>query len=100
MNVCTRDQTLLGTSENNALSQDIKIYPNPSNGTFFVKTKELKGKVETSIHDLSGKKVYSSVNNQNLEQTTKEYNVNLPKGVYIVTVKSDKGAYTQKLIIK
>lgn len=100
LNVCTRDQTLLGTSENNALSQDIKIYPNPSNGTFFVKTKELKGKVETSIHDLSGKKVYSSVNNQNLEQTTKEYNVNLPKGVYIVTVKSDKGAYTQKLIIK
>lgn len=100
INVCTRDQTLLGTSENNALSQDIKIYPNPSNGTFFVKTKDLKGSVETTIHDLSGKKVYSSVNTQNNEQTTKEYNVNLPKGVYIVTVKSDKGAYTQKLIIK
>lgn len=100
INVCTRDQTLLGTSENNALSQDIKIYPNPSNGTFFVKTKDLKGAVETTIHDLSGKRVYSSVNTQNNEQTTKEYNVNLPKGVYIVTVKSDKGAYTQKLIIK
>lgn len=100
LNVCTRDESFLGTTENKNLSEDIKIYPNPSNGNFFIKTKELKGKVETSIFDLSGKKVYSSVNNQNTEQTTKEYNVNLPKGVYIVSVKSDKGAYTQKLIIK
>lgn len=90
----------MATNENNALSQDIKIYPNPSNGNFFVKTKDLKGKVETTIHDMSGKRVYSSVNNQNSEQTTKEFNVNLPKGVYIVTVKSDKGAYIQKLMIK
>ncbi len=100
LNICTRDQNLLATTNSSALSQDIKIYPNPSNGTFFIKTKELKGKVETTIYDLSGKRVYSSVNTQNAEQTTKEYNVNLPKGVYIVTVKSDKGAYTQKLIIK
>ena len=56
--------------------------------------------IEEGQVTVNGKKVYSSVNNQNLEQTTKEYNVNLPKGVYIVTVKSDKGAYTQKLIIK
>lgn len=100
LNVCTRDQNLLATTESNALSQDIKIYPNPSNGTFFIKSKDLTGKVETTIHDLSGKRVYSSVNNQNREQTTKEYNVNLPKGVYIVSVKSDQGVYTQKLIIK
>lgn len=100
LNICTRDQSLLATTNTSALSQDIKIYPNPSNGTFFVKTKDLRGKVETMIYDMSGKKVYSSVNTQNAEQTTKEYNVNLPKGVYIVSVKSDKGAYTQKLIIK
>ena len=100
MDVCTRDQSFLATNENKNLSQDIKIYPNPSNGTFFVKTKDLKGKVETSIFDMSGKRVYTSVNNQNTEQTTKEYNVNLPKGVYIVSVTSDKGSYTQKLIIK
>ncbi|SEW14258.1 zinc-dependent metalloprotease [Kaistella antarctica] len=100
LNVCTRDESFLGTTENKNLFEDIKIYPNPSNGNFFVKTKKLTGKVETSIFDLSGKKVYSSVNNQSTEQTTKEYNLNLPKGVYIVSVKSDKGAYTQKLIIK
>ena len=100
LNVCTRDQNLLATNESNVLSQDIKIYPNPSNGTFFVKTKDLTGKVETTVHDLSGKRVFTSVNNQNSEQTTKEYNVNLPKGVYIVSVKSDQGVYSQKLIIK
>ncbi len=100
INICTRNQTLLATTENNVLSQDIKIYPNPTSGTFFVKTKDLRGKVETVIYDLTGKKVYSSTNTQNNEQTTKEYNVNLPKGVYIVSVNSEKGAYTQKLIIK
>lgn len=101
LELCTRNQEpLVMGVKDSSLTQDIKLYPNPSTGNFFVKTRELTGKVETSIYDVSGKRVYVSSDYQNAGQTTKEYNVNLPKGVYIVNVKSERGTYSQKLIIK
>lgn len=101
LELCTRDQEpiVMGVKDS-GLADNIKLYPNPSNGNFFVKTKELTGKVELSIYDTSGKRVYVSSDYQNAGQITKEYNVNLPKGVYIVNVKSERGTYSQKLIIK
>lgn len=100
LEVCTRSTETLGVNNANVLSNDIKIYPNPSDGNFFVKTKELTGKVETSIFDMSGKLVHQSSSTQSGEQTTKSYQLQLPKGVYVVHVKSNEGSYSQKLIIK
>jgi hypothetical protein len=72
-------------------SQKLIIYPNPIQNTFSVLGEESIIKLE--IFDLIGKSVYKSF-------TPKEtYNIEgLPKGIYIVKLKTDKETCTMKII--
>jgi len=101
LTVCTREteEVVLGTSNVNAIANDLKIYPNPSNGTFFIKSRELEN-VTVGVYDLSGKLIYSGNYNSTKGEFTKELNLNLSKGIYILQINSAKGKYSQKLIIK
>ncbi|MFN1217834.1 reprolysin-like metallopeptidase [Chryseobacterium kwangjuense] len=101
LEVCTREtQTVLATHEvASPLADDIKIYPNPSDGNFFIKSRNLKGEVKVGMFDASGKLVFSSAY-QSENNSTKEFNVNVPKGVYVISISSSKGAYNTKLVIK
>ena len=79
----------------------VGLYPNPNNGQFYLKANNVsQGEIFTQIFDTAGRKVYSKTNNHfggNLDQS---YNVNLPSGVYMVTIKTADGTSTHKLIIK
>ncbi|CAH0157742.1 reprolysin-like metallopeptidase [Chryseobacterium sp. Bi04] len=100
LQVCTQETQNLGTKElTSALGDDIKIYPNPSDGHFFVKSRNLKGEVKVNMFDSSGRLIYSSAY-QSGEDHTKEFNVNVPKGVYVISINSSKGVYNSKLVIK
>lgn len=77
----------------------IVIYPNPTSGLVFVDFGSMKGeKAEISVSDLSGRIVSTSL--ANLTQThMHEIDLrNFKPGVYFVSVKSDNGVFTQKLI--
>lgn len=81
---------------NNAL---VRVYPNPSNGTFNVRIPQYAGKVALQVVDLNGRVVYSqSDDNFNVEKT-----VNLgglQTGVYVLKVNTSEFNFTDKIIIR
>ncbi|MGG7467107.1 reprolysin-like metallopeptidase [Chryseobacterium arthrosphaerae] len=100
LEVCTQETQALGTKEiSSPLADDIKIYPNPSDGNFFIKSRNLKGDIKVTMLDASGRLVYSSAYKTE-GNDTKAFNVNVPKGVYVISINSSKGIYNTKLVIK
>lgn len=79
----------------------VGIYPNPNDGQFYVKAGDVaKGAVKTTIIDTAGRTVYNEMLNHNGGSLQHAYNVNLPSGVYIIVIETEKGVTNQKLIIK
>lgn len=100
LEVCTQETQNLGTKDAaSPLADDIKIYPNPSDGNFFIKSQNIKGDIKVTMLDASGRLIYSS-SYKSEGNNTKEFNVNVPKGVYVISINSQKGVYNTKLIIK
>lgn len=100
LEVCTQETQALGTKETvSPIADDIKIYPNPSDGNFFIKSRNIKGNVKVTMLDTSGRLIYSSIYKTEGDHT-KEFNVNAPKGVYLISIDSPKGIYNSKLVIK
>ncbi|WP_250253284.1 reprolysin-like metallopeptidase [Chryseobacterium sp. Marseille-Q3244] len=102
LEVCTQEtqnQSLATREVSSLLADDIKVYPNPSDGNFFIKSQNIKGEVKVTLFDSSGRLIYSSVY-QSEGNNTKELNVNVPKGVYVISISSSKGVYNSKLVIK
>ena len=100
LELCTRDAQTLAVNESTFNSDNIKVYPNPSAGNFFIKSKNLGGNAKVNIYDMNGRVVHTSGFNVLSGESTNEFNVNLTKGVYLLKVTSPKANYTQKLIIK
>ncbi len=100
LEVCTRNTQALAVNEQSPLANNIRVYPNPSNGNFFIKSRDLGGKANVVVYDLSGKIVYSTeLNVRKGESATNEINTKLSKGVYLLNVTTPEGNYSQKLII-
>ncbi len=75
-----------------------QLYPNPTNGIVFVQTNEpLKATDKLNLYNSTGQLIQSyttaSLKNKQLDLT------NL-KGIYFLELISDKGIFTQKLIVK
>lgn len=88
-------------SVNDLNASTVGIYPNPSNGQFFIKAANVaKGDVKTTIYDTSGKRVYTQNDAHFGGNLNQNYSVKLPNGVYMVTVETAAGSTTHKLIIK
>lgn len=100
LELCTRDSQELAVNEGASNSKNIKVYPNPSNGNFFIKSRDLGGNAKVVIYDMNGRVVHTSGFNVITGESTNEFNVSLTKGVYLLKVTSPKADYTQKLIIK
>ena len=78
---------------NQSSSKEIKIYPNPSNGTFniehpFEVIQQLK------IYDLNGSVIYSKINVASSEIISE-----LSAGTYIIELITETGSYSRKLIV-
>lgn len=81
------------TNEENTLSYETSIFPNPSEGKFTIAFKEI-GNYEVEIISIVGQKVAGL--NVDGNETTVE---NLPKGAYLVKITRDYQSTTKKLII-
>ncbi|MCT2560783.1 reprolysin-like metallopeptidase [Chryseobacterium herbae] len=100
LEVCTQRTQLLGTKEiSSPGADDIKIYPNPSDGKFFIKSRNFNGEMKVTLFDTAGRLISSDFYQSNGDHT-KEFNLNVSKGVYMININSPKGVYNQKLIIK
>ena len=72
---------------------DVAIYPNPSNGTFFINNSNKMYAIE--IYSIIGQKIYSEKNSTKSEITLP----NITKGMYFVRVTIDSNSVIKKLII-
>jgi hypothetical protein len=72
----------------NAPVPDIRIFPNPGRGRFFLEAENLSGSMEIRVYNTMGVLVFQSEEANSLDQ--KEINLeNLPAGMYMVKVKSE-----------
>ena len=71
------------------------IYPNPGNGSFYVNLNSNESAVLT-ILNLQGQSVYSTI----IENGYAAINTGLSPGIYIVSIQSESGLRTQKLVVK
>ena len=85
--------------DENALSQGVKVYPNPSAGSVFIELDRIEDpNVELQINDVSGRLVFSQSMNVGNGKIAIEHN--LPEGVYTISVSNGKLDYApQKLSV-
>jgi endonuclease I/chitodextrinase len=80
-------------TELNGDSTDFKMYPNPSNGNFYIENSNKAFSIE--IYNIVGQKVYERKNTTGSTLTV----TNLNKGVYLVKITDDSKSLIKKLII-
>ncbi|MCL9804879.1 T9SS-dependent M36 family metallopeptidase [Flavobacterium amniphilum] len=78
---------------------NIRIYPNPSNGLINIRINSFAGVANLQIVDLNGRVVYSK---ENIDfGTEKAFNLNhLQSGIYVVKLNGDTINHTQKIVLE
>lgn len=74
----------------------VLIYPNPNNGSFYLQIST--GFAEIKLMDSFGRVLYEQI----IEGTTGKHNISIfdtAKGIYSLTVNSNKGIITKKIIV-
>jgi M6 family metalloprotease-like protein len=73
----------------------VKVYPNPNNGRFNIDFASLIGRYHLVIQDMKGSIVYQ----EKAEATgSKELNLDLAAGIYILKINSEKGMLIRKIV--
>lgn len=80
---------------------NIGFYPNPGNGDFTLEfnIEEEKDEAVISIHDMTGKIVYTETV-KGKGNYKKQINLDEPSGIYILKIQQGKKAITKKLVIQ
>jgi bacillolysin len=87
----------LSTQENNF--ETFNVWPNPSNGSVTIQL-NTSDKVNVTLFDMRGRKVYNNVFNTAGDMFNQEVNFNsLEKGIYLLNVESEGKKATKKLLI-
>ena len=85
---------IVGVSKH-LLSEEIKIYPNPTSGNFSIDLENVSDMTELSIRDIHGRLVYSeNIENKNLVDIKLDHSA----GIYLLTLKSEKGIIVRKIV--
>ncbi len=77
----------------------IVFYPTVSDGKFTMKNHRALGEVTFGLYDLTGKLVYEDKFDQS-GSTTRDFDLNLNSGLYIVKIRSNNSSITKRIIIK
>lgn len=78
----------------NELGESISIYPNPSKGTFYIQNNSQASQSIITVYDSMGKKIME----KEIQNSTDE--INLPMGMYYVTIISGNKISTKKLSVQ
>lgn len=78
-------------------SSQVRVFPNPSNGTLGIRVNQFVGKLNIQVVDLNGRVVYDLNDSDfNIEKTI---NISsLQSGVYVLKLAGDNLNYSQKII--
>jgi len=82
------------TTHNPDLSQNINIFPNPTSNTISMTIKDLQAQT-VALYNAVGQRVLA----RQIKTDTQLDVSRLPSGVYLISIQTDKGVYSQKLVI-
>jgi len=85
----------------NQLKDDIKVFPNPSNGNFQVQINNSQAaqKLNLGIYTVRGELVFAKSDIQQQNVTNIEIS-DLPKGVYLMKLNGRKEFYSRKIVVQ
>jgi len=88
--------TLTGINDKETLTEEIKVYPNPTTGQFtvFYPGFQVQNSVEMRIYNLLGNVVYS----ETLRSIKEIFMMDVPTGIYFLQLKSGNNVHYQKLV--
>ena len=86
------DGTTLSTNEN-ALDQKIALFPNPSNGIYTIELSAAISIEKVTLNDIFGKQFAVALDSNNTLDIT-----SLQSGVYFLTIQTNEGTASKKLI--
>lgn len=97
----TSTVVITGIENTNPNISTINIYPNPSNGSFKVDVQLISAEnVSFEIRDLTGRKIFTSTE-ENTAAIVKDINLgNIAVGAYILSVSSKSGNANYRVVIK
>ena len=80
---------------------DLKIFPNPTGGAFFVQfTLATPTNVEITVSDMIGRRVYTESKANYLGLYSTEQDINkLPSGIYLLTLRVGGQQFTKKIVL-
>lgn len=87
----------LGTADNSTNQINFLVYPNPSNGSFIIKSRMDVGDATISIFDMNGRKVFGQ--SVELHQEASINASGLSAGIYVMQIDSANRSQTIKLVI-
>ena len=85
--------------EDDILKEALKIYPNPSNGTFYIKNNLNVNLHKATVYDMSGRLIFEMTLSGASETSTVNL-TGMAKGMYLVNIYSDHAFVTKKLILE
>ena len=90
------------TGLNEIIDNPIKInlYPNPTSSSSRLEIENVEGKVEITITDISGRKIQRMIARANNKLETTIDLSNHSKGIYFISIVTEKTKRTEKLILK
>ncbi|MBS4060251.1 MAG: T9SS type A sorting domain-containing protein, partial [Bacteroidetes bacterium] len=93
-------RSTVGVNEQNL--QNLRIYPNPSNGRIILAIDQLKAQsVTIRVNNIIGELVYSETTEANAGKLSREIGLeHLPDGVYMITVENAKSIAVQRITIR
>ncbi len=90
-------ECILGVNDNGSIQNNFIIYPNPSNGQIYIKSKDVIGNANISIFDINGRKVFDQ--QLELDHISNIDASRLDSGIYLMRIEGDGFTQTAKLII-
>ncbi|MDG2227401.1 MAG: fibronectin type III domain-containing protein, partial [Flavobacteriales bacterium] len=81
-------------------ASNVSIYPNPSNGNFIVSLSNISEQVSVQVNDMQGRLIYSQVEGLRVGKENAISLENVERGVYLISVSSNKGRYTQSIVVQ
>jgi hypothetical protein len=96
------DVTWIPSSLNNLNINRLNVYPNPSNGNFFIKFKSIVNQnILVKITNIIGEEVYRESKEQFIGAYTKQISLdNYGKGFYLLEINTSAGILNKKLILQ
>lgn len=88
------------TNDVPVISQEVQVFPNPSDGRFEVKLNNPENSSLT-LMDMSGRVILSKTINKQSGTRTDAFDLSKePKGIYLINIRSEGSNVTQRIVVK